>query len=138
MKRVFWGWFIFGMLATLLALISAGHCATGTTRNNSDLGAVAYLENPNAYIMGSIVDGQVLTSKQGHLRYATNIRLAPSYTFMLYNETILLCGNRARDFDGKTGVLVITYQRQASTMFDSAVPCHELEAVDKVQGRTDF
>jgi hypothetical protein len=122
-----------GLLGVILVLATQGHCATSAPRRTSDLGAVAYLENPNAYIMGAIKTADIIVEKSGgRTRFATNISFAPAYTFLLYNpETILFCGNRARDFNGQTGVIVVTYRKQAHEIV-SGVACHDLEAVDKI------
>lgn len=122
------------VLAVIVTLATQGHCraATSAPRHTSDLGAVAYLENPNTYIMGAIAAADIIVEKDhGRTRFATNIRFTPAYTFLLYSETVLFCGNRAKDFNGQVGVIVVTYRKQAHEIV-SGVACHDLEAVDKV------
>lgn len=118
-------------LRTLLCVLLAttlGFAVTSKPRPNS-LGVPEFLTNPNTYVLGRLVDGAVMNENG---RYATSLRIAPSFTAGLYTEDLLVCGNVADAFDGMTGPVVITYRTHASRKF-KGVACHELVSVAKVQ-----
>ena len=129
---------ILTVLRVVLVFIMAGIlvrealCSTSAPRHENSLGVVMQDTNPNTYIMGAIIDGAVVVDKsKSERRYATNIRFAPAYTYMLYDESVLFCGNRAQDFNGKVGAIVVTYERVAHQTFEG-LGCHDLVSVDNV------
>jgi hypothetical protein len=121
--RVFillWCLVTFSILAADLS-----HCSTVSKKNS--LGAVVEYVNPNAYLYGNIVDGSIL----GDTDLYTNVRFQPFHTFLLYTETVLFCGDRSKQFDGMTGPIVVTYKKQAHTLYQG-VACHEFVSVEHV------
>lgn len=114
--------------STLLFLVmlagQLSHCSATKNRPNS-LGVTEIYTNPNVYLFASIAEGSLLGKADD--RY-TNIRFQPYNTMSLYNETVLFCGNQAEQFNGKTGALLVTYERRAHRLFQG-VACHNLESV---------
>jgi hypothetical protein len=96
------------------------------------LGVVVYHENPNQYLMASLIDGQVMEDASG--RKATSARFQPSFTYQLFDESVLFCGDVSGQINGKRAPLVITYKRRASRKFQG-VGCHDLISVDTVESR---
>lgn len=119
------------VISTLLFLVMAAtqlsHCAIAKNRPNS-LGVNEVYTNPNVYLFASVADGVLLRAENEHF---TNIRFQPYNTMSLYTETVLFCGNQAEQFRGKTGALLITYQRRSHRLFQG-IACHDLESVFEV------
>ena len=64
---------------------------------------------------------------------ATNLRIQPSYTDLLNDVELLLCGDWAEQLQPLMGrPLVITYEREAHQMIQG-IACHELVSVDEVK-----
>lgn len=124
--RAMWGELCIVLLIVLGMALSA-HAGIPTKRHENSLGVLQYFQNPNTYVMGALKDGQIL--HYGN-RYATSIRIQPSYTFGLYTEQLLLCGNLSEQLDFEHPV-IITYKTVAHETI-SGIGCHELEAVDPV------
>jgi hypothetical protein len=127
------------VISTLLFLVTAGaqlsHCATTTKNRPNSLGVEEVYTNPNVYLFGSIAEGSLLRG-QSEADHYTNIRFQPYNTMSLYTETVLFCGNQAEQFNGKTGALLVTYEKRAHRMF-RGVACHELESVFEVPAPKD-
>lgn len=116
--------------AILLVLTFAAHGAVGK-QPASAFGPV-YIENPNAYLLGSIKGGASIDNGA-----AINIEFAPAHAGPLATQTILFCGNRAASFTDDAGGLlqgprVITYRKAASRLV-LGVPCHDLIAVEAIK-----
>lgn len=105
-------------------LIATGH-ATPTSKRPNTLGAPEVVSNAWSYLLALPIDGQVLDDKY------TNIRFAPYASPDLYDESVLFCGNVARAFDGKAGVVVVVYRTQASRLYKGTA-CHALLSVFEV------
>ena len=103
------------------------HGSTTVNRPNS-LGISESYQNNNQYLFGVPVAGQILEYDEDR---ATNVRFAPYNTPALYDESILFCGMVADFFQGKTGPLVVTYDRIAHRRFHG-VACHDLQSVFEV------
>jgi hypothetical protein len=103
----------------------------GTTTSNSknSLGAVQYSENPLMYLAATLAqtDGAV-TNVDGNL----NLRLKPLGTYMLYDESLLLCGMPLDKFQGVTEPFVLTYERVAHRTVQG-IGCHELIRADSIK-----
>lgn len=127
-KRWFRFWALL-LMPVLFVGLGSSTVATGHRHDNS-LGVDIPYENPYIYNFGSIQSGAVVrdtvTDKLG-----TNIQFQPFRTFELYTEQLFFCGNRADDFRGAKGPIILTYKRVAHTMV-GGVACHELESVTKV------
>lgn len=123
-------------VAVVLGLVGYAHCGLVSKPPSNAFGAMAYAENPNVYLYGSIITGSILVDKPAG-RYATNIRFNPAHTFSLFSETVLFCGNVSQQFEGMTGPLVITYRRTAHLLYQG-VACHELESVDRVESKEEI
>jgi hypothetical protein len=119
----------FRYLGVILGMVTLGICATTSTAKHKDsLGVVMQQTNPNVYLSGTLLDGSVFDSDG---REFTSLRVHPLKTFALYDEDLLLCGNKAEDFQGKTSPVLITYERVAHQTVQG-VACHELMGVDEV------
>lgn len=112
------------LLFLVMATVQLSHCTPTKNRPNS-LGVTEIYTNPNVYLFASIAEGSLLGKADD--RY-TNIRFQPYNTMSLYNETVLFCGNQAEQFNGKTGALLVTYERRAHHLLQG-VACHNLESV---------
>lgn len=122
-----WAILLSGILLIVMALETLSHGAIAKNRPNS-LGVNEVYTNPNVYLFASIAEGNLLRSETDHY---TNIRFQPYNTMSLYTETVLFCGNQAEQFSGKTGALLITYQRRSHRLFQG-IACHDLESVFEV------
>lgn len=125
------------VLFMLLGFTIYAHGATTSTQHHNSLGVVQYVDNPNAYIEGSIkcreqdACGEV---RRGG-KIVTELNFNPSHTYALYSEKISFCGGVADSFQGKTGVLVVTYRRSVHET-PGGVACHDLVGVHRVQEET--
>ena len=100
---------------------------TPQPRPNS-LGVKETYQNPNTYLLALPVDGKVLDGR------FTNIRFQPYESPVLFDESILFCGDVTEEFMDKPGPLVITYRTQASGMFEG-IGCHTLVSAFTVNGQ---
>lgn len=116
------------LVVVVFLLASAAHCAVGKKQSNS-LGSIAYTENPMMYQAGYIAQGgDAVANVDGNL----NIRIKPLDTYMLYDESVLLCGLPMDMFQGKTEPFVLVYKRQASKTVQG-VGCHTLVAIHSLK-----
>jgi hypothetical protein len=127
MKKLVTGFLIAALSFLVLAavLIATGHASTTQNHSNS-LGVSEIYTNPNRYLLALPVEGQIL---EGY----TNIRFKPYATYALYDETVLFCGDVTSFFEGKQGVLVITYRARSSRMY-KGIGCHEMISVFALKG----
>jgi hypothetical protein len=124
---------LLGALVTLLIMSSFAYCTTSGRRNANGLGVIVSEDNTYTYDMGVVMHGQVIEDEKG--REYTSIDFAPSGAALLYPESILLCGNQAAPLTKwPLKVVVLTYERQAHTMF-KGIGCHELMGVDLISGQ---
>ena len=112
-------------LVIVAVLIATGHASTTQPRPNT-LGAPNQMYNPFSYLIALPIDGQILEGKY------TNIRFAPYAAPNLYDETLLFCGDVTGMFDGKQGVVAITYRTQASRAY-RGIGCHELLSIFQIE-----
>jgi len=105
-------------------LIATGHAMPTKDRPNS-IGADVIYTNPYSYRLVLPIDGQVWEGKY------TSIRFWPYGTPELYDESLLFCGDVSSTFNGRKGVLVLTFRTQASHLY-KGVACHELISVFEV------
>lgn len=120
------GLFLLAVLLTVLALAFSAHCATGAPRHDNSLGVVQYVDNPNTYLFGVIVNlsenpNRVITDRR---RFATILTFQPYNTFNLFTESVMFCGNLAPAFAPVRGPIVVTYKTVAHQMVNG-VACHE-------------
>ena len=113
-------------MAITAALIATGHASTTSGNRPNSLGISETYQNPYTYLLALPMDGQILEG-----RY-TNIRLWPFGTPALYAFSILFCGDVTEKFEGKSGVLVLTYETRAHAMY-KGVACQELLGVSEVK-----
>ena len=129
-RKIAWlglAYFALFVSITILAFCGFGHCTTASKHKDS-LGVIMEQTNPNVYLSGTLLDGSVFDADG---REFTSLRIHPLKTFSLYDEDLLLCGNRAEDFQGDVSLILITYERQAHETVQG-VACHELKGVDEV------
>ena len=120
-------WFgIVVLLAFIIGFLVSFARADVHNRVNAT-GAVIEYSNPNSYLYGSVIDGNMLHDEHGAY---TNVRFSPFHTFALYDETILFCGDQAAKFF--EGPMVVTYRTRASRMHEG-VACHDLISVNRVE-----
>lgn len=115
-------------LSLFAVLIATGHAETFTNRPNS-LGISETYTNPNTYLLAVPMEATALENGKYF-----NIRFAPYNTYALYDESILFCGGEVvlEKFKDKNGVLVITYETRAHSMY-KGIACHELVSVFEVK-----
>ena len=104
------------------------HGSTTKVNRSNSLGISEIYTNTNAYLFGVPIDGQILESEEDR---ATNVRFQPYNTPALYDESVLFCGQVADFFQGKTGPLVVTYDRIAHRRFHG-IACHDIVSVHQV------
>ena len=123
MRKVVAAFIIFTLTFLVIAavLIATGHASTPEPRPNA-LGAPQFFSNPYVYLLGLPIDGQLLEGKY------TSIRFAPYAAPDLYDVSILFCRDVTPMFEGKRGVLILTYRAQASQAY-KGVGCHALLSV---------
>lgn len=127
---------VFGVLILILgALAASGKCTE--TELERPIGDLVPTINNNVYIFGTLVGGTVMKDPVTG-KWATGIRLQPVGTPLVYEESVLLCGDRVEDFKGMQGVIVVTYRRTAHERFQE-IACHSLVSVSEVviKGKSD-
>jgi len=117
---------LFTVLMTRLA-----HCDDNTKQcllpeGCNALGVVISNENPNVYLVGDIVKGEVDED--------TKVVIHPFRTPMLHTQELLLCGDQAEPFNNMDGMLVITYERRSHKQSG----CHMLVEVDRVEVKNEL
>jgi hypothetical protein len=125
-KFAAWVFIILVLLFMLGVAISIAHGKTTPAPRPNSLEAINQIYNPYTYLLALPIDGQILNE-----RY-TNIRFAPYAAPDLYDQSILFCGDVTPMFNGKTGVVAITYRIQSSKMYQG-ISCHELLSVFQVK-----
>ena len=112
------------LLTIMLITLSSLCWGKAVTPKPNAFGAVIYRENPNQYLEGSIVSGDI--HKDGK-RLFTTIRFSPAHTYSLFTDDVTFCGNQADMFDGMTGDIVVTYSKVMHQTW-----CFDLYSVHKV------
>lgn len=128
-KVVLLGMLSGALLVVLLTVLTLCAHASPSVKHQNSLGVVISDINENAYVIALPIDGKVFDCGR---RLCTNLSLRPFNTDMLYTEQLLLCGNEADSFKGMTGVLALTYRRQAS-FSAGGVGCHDLVKVFQIE-----
>jgi len=125
-------WMVLVLFAIVMFFCGAilAHGSTSNPRINrpNSLGISESYQNSNEYLFAQPIDGQILEYEEDH---ATNVRFSPYNTPALYDESVLFCGMVADFFQGKTGPLVVTYDKIAHRRFNG-VACHDLRSVFQV------
>ncbi len=129
MKKVVASLIAFALTFLILAavLIATGHTSPTKARPNT-LGVSEVYTNPYTYLVALPMDGQVLEGKY------TNIRFAPYAAADFYDVSILFCGNIVERFDGKKGILAVTYRTQASRTY-KGIACHDFVSAFEVSAQ---
>lgn len=111
--------------------IATGHAATTSSKKSNAFGAQTITVDPNVTLVASLLGGEVHRDGDGRLGY--NLRLHPKYTFGLFDESVMFCGDVRGMLENKsTTFLAYTYRKAASRLIDS-VPCHQLIGIDEVK-----
>jgi hypothetical protein len=118
-----WGIVVSGVVM-LLSL--AGHCSKSKKSDTTcwlPEGCVTqYTENPLMYQAVTLsTSPDAVSSIDGNL----NLRVKPLGTYMLYDESILLCGMPLDKFQGKGEPFVLIYERQSHRAVQG-IGCHNL------------
>ena len=120
-------------LALILIATATGHCTTTGKQPNS-IGVIVSDVNPNDSLIGIVMSGEIHEDSDGRL--GTNIRVHPKYTYSLFDESLMFCGNEAdrltKDDHMIAGWHTLTFRRQASRLIDG-IPCHALIGVDEAK-----
>ena len=106
----------------------------GRQRHDNSLGAIQYVDNPNTYLFGVIVNQPENPNRvimDGRRRLATILTFQPYNTFNLFTEAVTFCGNLTPAFAPVRGPIVVTYKTVAHEMVNG-VACHEFVDVFKV------
>jgi hypothetical protein len=122
-KSLLYLWVIL-TLALVMLLCNQAHCTTNTRPNS--IGIPEYVLNPYSYLVALPIDGEILDGR------FTNIRFSPYGAPMLFDSSLLFCGDVADRFTGKQGVLAITYETRAHAMYQG-VACRELLGVFEIK-----
>ena len=118
--------FIAFVITGVLLLVNAAHCQPVTTKpQQNSLGVLQYDTNP--YLYEAVQTIAEVTEIDGNM----NLRIKPVGTYMLYDDTVLLCGMPVDKFSGVTEPFLMTYRRRSSHMV-RGVACHELLRVDQI------
>jgi hypothetical protein len=133
MKTITWVILILAILCLCFGpLAILAHGSTTKPNRPNSLGIPEIYTNDNSYLFAQPIDGQILEYEEDR---ATNVRFQPYNTPALYDESVLFCGMVADFFQGKTGPLVVTYDRIAHRRFNG-VACHDLVSVFEVHDQT--
>lgn len=103
-----------------------GAAAIPNNRPNS-IGITESYSNPNTYVMGVPLEATPLDGGKYF-----SIRISPYNTYSLYDESYVFCGDVLPKFEGKNGVIVLTFETRAHTMY-KGLACHELVSVFEVR-----
>ena len=117
------------VLAVLLTCIFA--VASPKQPRPNTFGSIIAGDNPNIYLLASLACGTENSCgymKDDKGRIYTNLRFHPYNTPMLYDESVLFCGDVGDAFREKPNVFVVTYRRQATLNYQG-IGCHELTSV---------
>lgn len=121
-----------GAIIVLIAaiLFAIGFCtmfAHGSTTKPrpNNLGIERVYTNTNTYLFAAPIDGAHIEGR------VTAIRFQPYNTMALYDETVLFCGDVSNFFIGKSGPMVVTYDRIGHRLF-RGVACHDIVSVFEV------
>jgi hypothetical protein len=120
----------FALLA--FVLVTSVFAATTTSKTPNSISGKVYV-NPYVYLYGRVIDGAILRGDKDDEFYTT-IRIQPAGTPLLYDESILFCGNAADFFNSTAGPIVIVYERVAHHVFHG-VACHDIRSVNEVVQR---
>jgi len=118
-------WVIITTVLAFALLIGKTFGSTTPQPRPNSLGVQETYQNPNTYLVAIPIDGKIMEGR------FTNVRFQPYAAAVLYDESILFCGDVSEQFKGKTGPLVVTYRTQAAGMYQG-VGCHQLVSVFKV------
>ena len=119
-------WTTLAGVIVIMWMLSVGTFATipGKQKPNA-FGTVSYQTNP--YVYEAVIDIASADRVDGNL----NLRVKPLGTYMLYDDTILLCGEPVEKFEGKGFPFLMTYERKSHHSVNG-VGCHELIRVDAI------
>jgi hypothetical protein len=126
-KKAAWGIVVAFGVVILLSLFA--HCSTTTKRNS--IGVVMQANNPLTYLAGDVTNVEFGGDPEN---YGMVLRVQPIGTYTLYTEDVLLCGNPADMFQGKSSPLVLVYETRARHTV-SGIGCHELKAVLSLEAK---
>lgn len=120
-----WIVLILALLWVLALVCLQLHAEPAMPRPNS-LGVEQTYTNTNTYLLAVPLEANFLQGKY------VSIRFAPYNTTALYDETVLFCGTDLSEFEGKNGVVVVTYETRAHVMY-KGIGCHRLVSVFEVK-----
>lgn len=128
-KVFFWGTVITGVVL-LASTLSHGSVSTKNTTCWLPEGCVTqYDANPLMYqAVYLATTPDAVSNIDGNL----NLRVKPLGTYMLYDESVLLCGLPIDKFKGKSEPFVLTYER-VSHHSVQGIGCHNLVRVDEIR-----
>jgi|ERR1017187_4782858 hypothetical protein len=116
---------IFVVLFMICVAVSIAHGTVTPSPLPNSLGVNETYQNPNSYLLALPLDSQILDGR------FTNIRFKPYATPVLFDETVLFCGDVIEMFEGKQGTVIVTYRTRAAGRYQG-VGCHNLISVFEV------
>lgn len=125
---------LLGFLLFAAFLSALAHGAVPKNNRANSLGVDQIYTNPNVYLFGGLLSGQVFRGGNGE--FYTSVRVQPYNTMSIYDESVLFCDNQSQWFNGKRRPVIITYERKAHRMF-RGIGCHELFSVFEVPTPTE-
>ena len=131
--RGMWGEILI-VAVIIIGLTLYSRAATTAAPRKNAFGAVTPTIDPNITLIGNILSGELKQDADGRL--ATNLRVHPKYTYGLFDESILFCGDESARLSEADGAIIqsdlaFTYHRSASRLING-VPCYTLVGVDKI------
>ena len=124
---------LFTLAVITIGLTGFAHGATTSKKSNA-FGAVTPTIDPNVSMVAAILSVEQHRDRDG--RVGLNFRLHPLYSYSLFDESLMFCGDVVPMFEGKVATFqAFTYRRAASRLIDG-IPCHELRGVNDVVTKT--
>ena len=133
-SRIAFWLLVLSIVALAVFYVEPANCATSAPRHDNSLGVIQYVDNPNTYLFGVIVNQPENPNRvimDGRRRLATILTFQPYNTFNLFTEAVTFCGNLTSAFAPVRGPIVVTYKTVAHEMVNG-VACHEFVDVFKV------
>ena len=120
LKQFAKGYLIGVALVIVVFLVANAHCSVGN-KHVSSIGVPMAQENPLMYMAGRLSPQDPVSNIEGNL----NLRINPLGTYMLFDESVLLCGMPTDKLRGVTEPFVLVYERIARRSVQG-VGCHVL------------
>lgn len=122
-------WFLLlTLLASTLMWAKMAEASVPVSKVKNSLGVVIERKNPYMYMVGSVRSGAVVGTET---KQFTSVLFQPYKTPLLFTDSVFFCHNVAPFFNGKSGILIVTYERQSHYMYQE-IGCHNLVNVQEI------